>query len=214
VYILEVTTAQAARYMTVGNYSLTASLVPLRSVAIQPYSLTQGTVVNVQILGTGFYGPPFTVEVTSCQSGSVTVTDVVLIDSLHATAVFHVSSNALGNCNLRVTAANGTAYHSFTVLPPPPVILSISPGEASRGESVSVTINGSNFKPQMTIDASPINVSNLVIANSTLATALFSIPSNLSGTTVRIKLNNNDGAVSNEYSFVIKPAVPILTVNL
>ena len=90
-----------------------------------------------------------------------------------------VQGLSVGTATLSATVSNsdGTTpvgSTSFQVVPPPPTIQSISPGQGLVGTAINVTINGSGFLSGSTVSAgSNVSVTNVSVTSSTQITATF-----------------------------------------
>ena len=79
---------------------------------------------------------------------------------------------------MTVTTAGGTSGpQTFTInLPPPPTLTSVSPNQGIRGETMAVTLTGTNFVVGATtvnVAGGGVTVANVVVGSSTSLTASF-----------------------------------------
>ena len=178
--------------------------------SVSPNKGVVGTSVGVTLIGSNFVSGSTTVNVT----GGVTVSNVVVVSSTQLTATFTISSGAtLGAANVTVATAGGTSSPViFTILPPPPVLTSISPATGTVGTSVGVTLTGVNFVSGSTTVSvtGGVTVSNVVVASATQLTATFAISSSatLGGASVTV---TTAGGTSSPVVFTILPPAPVLT---
>ena len=116
--------------------------------SVTPNQGTQGTTVEVTLIGTNFVVGATTVAVSG---GGVTVTNVVVGSTTSLTANFVIDPAAAdGPRSVTVTTAAGTSgAQTFTIdLPPPPgtpTLTSVSPNQGIRGTTVAVTLTGTDF---------------------------------------------------------------------
>src|SRR6202035_4417895 len=85
---------------------------------------------------------------------------------------------ATGARNVTVTTSGGTSgAQAFTVNLAPPTLTSISPNSGVQGQSVAVTLTGTNFVAGATIALSGagITVSGTTVVSATQITATFTI---------------------------------------
>lgn len=146
---------------------------------VMPASGQVGTSVAVTINGQAFLD-----STTFDFGGGITVQDLAIVDSSTATATLVIASDATTGPH-DVIARQGpagavaTATGAFLVQPaPPPLELtSVTPGNGEAGAaSLSVTISGSGFQPDVSFDFGPdITVGAIVIQDSTTATANLAI---------------------------------------
>jgi IPT/TIG domain-containing protein len=146
--------------------------------AVSPTTGVQGTTVAVTLTGTNFVSGATTVAVSG---SNVTVNNVSVSSGTSLTADFVIASSAaLGDRNVTVTTSGGTtAAKTFTVNPPTPTLTSISPTSGVQGNTVSVTLTGTNFVSGATVavSGSNVTVSNVTVVSATSITANFVIAS-------------------------------------
>ncbi len=129
--------------------------------------------VAVTLTGTNFVVGATTVAVAG---GGMTVNSVVVGSSTSLTANFVLdAAAAAGARTVTVTTAGGTsAAQSFTInLPPAPTLSSVSPNQGIRGNTVAVTLTGTNFIAGATtvaVAGGGVTVNSLVVGSSTSLT--------------------------------------------
>lgn len=136
----------------VGDYTLSINLPVLSSVS--PRLRGANTTVNVTLTGNNFIAP-----MTVDAGAGITVTNVIVVSSLSATATFSIASNAIpGNRDVTATTASGTTNAvSFRVFPEIPLV---APGETVTGtlantDPISTDLPGSyQDLYQLTVSAS------------------------------------------------------------
>ncbi len=144
--------------------------------SLSPNQGTQGTTVVVTVTGTGF-------GTTVAVSGTgVTPSNIEDISSTSLRVTFTIAAKATaGPRNVTVTTPGGTSNAlPFTVnaLPPPgaPTLTSVSPNEGNPGETVAVTLTGTNFivgATTVNVGGGGVTVNNVVVGSSTSLTANF-----------------------------------------
>lgn len=93
----------------------------------------------------------------------------------------------------------------------PPTLTTISPTSGVRGETVNISLTGTNFVAGLTIDAGPgITASSIAVTNSTTATADLSIASNASLGGRNLTVTTANGT-SGPRIFTVLPLAPALT---
>ncbi len=178
--------------------------------SISPTNGVQGTNVPVTLTGANF-GANSTVNV----SGSgVTVSNVQVVSASQITATLGIAANATtGGDTVTVTSggqnSNGV---TFTVTAPAPTLTSISPTSGVQGTNVPVTLTGTNFAANSTVNVSGggITVSNVVVVSATQITATLGIAANATtgGDTVTV---TSGGQNSNGVTFTVTAPAPTLT---
>jgi hypothetical protein len=80
---------------------------------------------------------------------------------------------------------------------PAPSITSISPGSATAGSTVPVTITGTGFANGVTVGAGPkITVKNVVVVNATTVTANFTVAAGTPPGTVNVSVATSGGTAT------------------
>ncbi len=108
----------------------------------------------------------------------MTVNNVVVGSATSLTANFVLDPAAAeGPRTVTVTTAGGTsAPRVFTINLPPPTLTSVAPNQGFRGETVAVTLTGTNFVAGATtvaVGGGGVTVANVVVGSSTSLTASF-----------------------------------------
>jgi hypothetical protein len=129
--------------------------------------------VAVTLTGTNFVVGATTVNIVG---GGVTITNVVVGSTTSLTASFVLDPAAAeGPRIVRVTTAGGTSTpQGFTINLPPPTLNSVSPNQGLRGETVAVTLTGTNFVAGATVvnvSGADATASNVVVVSPTSLTA-------------------------------------------
>src|SRR6202045_256463 len=176
------TAATGARNVTVttsggtsGAQPFTVNLAPPTLTSISPNSGVQGQGVAITLTGTNFVAGA-TVGVSGA---GITVSNTTVASATQITATFTIAGNAAtGAQNITVTTSGGTSgAQPFTVNLAPPTLTSISPTSDVQGQSVPVTLAGTNFIAGATIALSGagITVRSTTVVRATQITATFTI---------------------------------------
>src|SRR4029077_9445382 len=109
----------------------------------------------------------------------ITISSTTVLSATQITATFNIAANAAtGAESITVKTSGGTSSaQPFTVNLAPPTLTSISPNSGVQGQSVSVTLTGTNFVAGATIALSGagITVSGTTVVSATQITATFTI---------------------------------------
>jgi hypothetical protein len=155
--------------------------------SVSPNQGTPGTTVAVTLTGTNFVVGATTVTVAGggvtvlSGAGSVKVANITVSSATSLTANFVIDPTAAaGPRAVTVTTAGGTSGpQTFTINAPPPgapTLTSVSPNQGLRGETIAVTLTGTNFVVGATtviVAGGGVTVNNVVVGSSTSLTANF-----------------------------------------
>ncbi|MCX6659383.1 MAG: IPT/TIG domain-containing protein, partial [Candidatus Bathyarchaeota archaeon] len=170
-----------------GGFTVTQGPPTISSVS--PRQGAPGQKLTVTMNGSNFTGA------TAVSFGSgITVNSFTVNSGSQITANISITSNAgLGPRNMSVTtpAGTGTLIGGFTVTRGPPTISSVSPSRGARGQTLTVTISGSNFTGTtavsfgsgITVNSFTASRSTQIKANITIGIAATLGPRNVSVTT-------------------------------
>jgi hypothetical protein len=144
--------------------------------SVTPSQGIRGTTVAVTLTGTNFIVGATTVNV----GAGMTVNTVVVVNATSLTANFVLDpATGAGPRIVTVTTAGGTsAPQGFTIsLPPsPPTLTSVSPNQGIRGETIAVTLTGTNFVAGATtvaVAGGGVTVANISVSSTSSLTASF-----------------------------------------
>ncbi|MBI4471822.1 MAG: matrixin family metalloprotease [Acidobacteria bacterium] len=167
---------------TTGTMSFTVLPPAPTFGSVNPANGVQGQTVNIALSGTNFVAGSTTVAVsgTDVTPGAVNVTSLT---SLTLPLVIGPAAQ-LGDRTITVTTAGGVITLLFSILPPPPTLVSINPPGFIQGQTVTATLTGTNF-----------------VAGSTTVT--------VSGTGVTPGAVNVTGAASLTVSLAVSPSAPL-----
>src|SRR5579862_4788784 len=178
--------------------------------SISPNSGVQGQSVPITLTGTNFVAGA-TIGVSGL---GITVSNTTVVSATQITATFTIAGNAAtGAQNVTVTTSGGTSgTQAFTVNLAPPTLTSISPNSGVQGQSVGVTLTGTNFVAGATIGLSGtgITVSNTTVVSATQITATFTIAANAASGVQNVTVTTS-GATSGAQAFTVNLAPPTLT---
>src|SRR6202049_4458096 len=177
--------------------------------SISPKSGLQGTNVPVTLAGTNFAAN----STVNASGGGITVSNVVAVSATQITAAFQIAANAAPGAHTVTVTSAGTNSNgvTFTVNSAGPTLTSINPASGVQGTNVPVTLSGTNFAANSTVNVSGsgITVSNVVVVNPTQITATFQIAANaaVGGYSVTV---TSAGVNSNGVTFTVASTVPVL----
>ena len=195
---------------TSGAQPFTVNPAPPTLTSISPNSGVQGQSVPVTLTGTNFVA-----GATIALSGAgITVSSTTVVSATQITATFTIAANAAtGAQNVTVTTSGGTSgAQPFTVNLAPPTLTSISPNNGVQGQSVPVTLTGTNFVAGATIALSGagITVSSTTVVSATQITATFAIAANAATGAQNVTVTTS-GGTSGAQPFTVNLAPPTLT---
>src|SRR6202049_2640286 len=177
--------------------------------SISPKSGLQGTNVPVTLAGTNFAAN----STVNASGGGITVSNVVAVSATQITAAFQIAANAAPGAHTVTVTSAGTNSNgvTFTVNSAGPTLTSINPASGVQGTNVPVTLSGTNFAANSTVNVSGsgITVSNVVVVNPTQITATFQIAANaaVGGYSVTV---TSAGGKSHGVTFTVASTVPVL----
>ena len=182
--------------------------------AISPTSAVQGTSATVTLTGTNFVVRGTTA--LAITDAGVTVDALDVTSSTSATAHVTIAPNApLGTRRLSLTTASGgtSGDLTFTILPPPPTLASLSTATLVEGTTITETLTGTNFVPGATtvaVSGVGVVVSNVSVINGDSLTASFivSASTDLGARQVTV---TTPGGTSAAQAITINPPPPTLT---
>jgi IPT/TIG domain len=158
--------------VTSGVLTFTINPPPPTLASITPPSASQGAnPLAVTIAGANLTNGTMTVP------AGITATGVA-ITATQITATFAIAATApLGRANITVTTAGGTLLIPFTINPPPPHLITMSPSTGPEAGSVAVTLTGTNLTGSVlngNLQAG-ITTTNVTIVGDTQINATFNI---------------------------------------
>jgi hypothetical protein len=172
---MTVTTAAGISSPLTGAFTVLA--LPVLN-SISPSSGLQGNTISVTITGTNLSGA----SAVSFIGTGLTVSNITVISDTQITAAVTIASNAAtGSRDLTVSTTVGTSSPltgAFTVLALP-VLSSISPSSGLQGNTISVTITGTNLSgaSAVSFNGTGLTVSNITVISDTQITAAVTIAS-------------------------------------
>ena len=159
------------KYDEVGNLlsierSTLAELGPPVVTSVDPPQVNQDDPATVRLIGTGLLGG----EVTTSHPG-ITI-NAAFGDDEELMVDMDVSPTAqLGTAPLNVTTIVGSTIVNLTVIEPRPRITSITPEQGPSTGNTMVTIAGSHFTAETTVNIGGNFATDIVFVNSTTLTA-------------------------------------------
>jgi hypothetical protein len=196
----------------IGAVELTPP-APTLTGGITPNSGVQGTTVAVTLTGTNFTaGSNVVISGTGITQFGATFSPTSI------TTNFVIAGTAtVGDRTVTVATAGGiTAPVTFTVVakPPVPTLTSIVPNTGTRGNTVTVSLNGTNFSAAglaVTVSGTGVTATNVNYVSPTQVTASFVVApnANLGGRNVRV---TTAGGTSGPQTFTVtNPPIATLT---
>ena len=152
--------------------------------------------------------------------GTCTGTLTALAGSCTIIVAFHPTAAGPFNATLTVAASRpviGSPVALSGIAVPPPTLTSISPTSGTRGNSVVVTLNGTNFAntgrtPTVAVSGSGVSVSGVTVQGPTAITATLTITATatLSARNVTVTTGGGTATLTNAFT-VVNPPAPTLT---
>jgi hypothetical protein len=181
--------------------------------AITPNAGVQGTAVVVTLTGTNF-----TAGSNVVISGTGITQFGATFSATSITTTFTIAANApLGARNVTVGTAGGTtAALTFTVVakPPVPTLTSITPNSGARGNTVAVTLVGTNFSAAglgVNVSGTGVTATNVTFVDATHVTANLVIAPTASLTGRNVTVTTAGGTSGSRTFTVNNPGVATLT---
>jgi hypothetical protein len=176
--------------------------------AISPNSGIRGQSVLVTLTGTNFVAGAS----IGLSSTAIVVSNTTVVSANQITATFTIAGNAAtGSQNVTVMNAGGVSSgtRAFTINPAPPTVGSITPSSGIQGQSVPVTLTGTNLVAGATIGLSGtgISVSNTTVVSATQMTATLTVASNAATGPYQVMVTTS-GGTSSAKPFTVSPSLP------
>ncbi len=194
----ETITVTAPGGSTPSSSQFTVVLPPPIVSSFSPGSGPIGTVVT--ITGSGLTGT------SSVTFGSTAATNVTVVSDTSVTAKVGAGT-ALGGETITVTAPGGSTPSSsqFTVVLPPPVVSSFSPGSGPIG--TVVTITGSGLTGTSSVTFGSTAATNVTVVSDTSVTAKVGAGTALGGETITVTAPGGSTPSSSQFTVVLPPPV-------
>ena len=195
-----------------GRGSLSNAFVLAGQPQIFSISTTVGDVgggTSVQIQGNNF------IQGATVTFGGVAATSVTLNGSSSITAV--TGARTAGTVDVVVTTPGGSATlagaYTYTIVPPPPTITTISPSTGPITGATLVTVTGTNFTNVQAVNFGrygPQPVPYTVVSSTQIT---FTTPSVGATGAAYLEIQTTGGTVSssNGFTYVAAPATPVIT---
>jgi hypothetical protein len=189
-----------------------SSITPANGVPGKSYQVTLSGSNLLVGGGSGSCSPgPSTLGIT----GSGITTTNLSITNDTVTVTFNVAGDAPAiSHDVTVTNSRGTTnVMKFVVGLATPTLTSISPNNAQRGQTLTVTLTGTNFVSDTgtTVNTNAAKVSNVVVQSDTSLTATFAVPADLTPGKYDVFVFTTRGGQSNSVSFSVGQPTPTLT---
>ncbi len=198
------TKTTSATVKTTATTKTTSSAAKPLIKSIDPEGGKAGESVDMTITGSNFKDGA-TVKLTKSGETTITATDVSVDASSQITCTFDIPSGTPVSVGWSIVVTNsdgksGELANYFTVHEgdtSTPAITKITPTSGYQGDSISMTITGSNFKNgaivELTKSGKTITASDVNVASETKIICTFKIPSNAAtGSWSVVVTNSND----------------------
>ncbi len=191
---------------------------------IDPQSTDAGVILdNVTITGSYFAGPVIQVKLKAAAAPDIVGADVILVSSTAITCDFNIPINAhTGLYDVEIIngdGKSGTGIGLFEILPPPPSVTGINPGQGETGTDLDgVTISGNYFTGpgalvKLRQDGEPdITATNVSVINASTITCDISIPLSVEDGAYDVEITNPGGKSGTGTAlFVVFGVDPVVT---
>ncbi len=186
--------------------------------SIAPQGGNRGETFNVVLTGTNFANGLTTINL----GNDITINSVAFNNGTQMTANITIAANAvLGPRNVSVSnppPGGGTATlpNAFTVGSAIPTLTSINPTNGNRGQTLNVTLTGSNFSTGISSVSfgNEITINSTTINSATQITANITIAANATLGTRDVSVTNSGqggGTATLPGAFTVGVAIPTLT---
>jgi hypothetical protein len=206
--VRDVSVTNAAGTATLPS-GFTVNQAPPAIASVDPNQGIQGQTDNVTITGNYFTGA------TLVSFGSGITTNSFTVDNdtqIRANITIDGAATA-GYRDVLVTTPEGTdtEVNGFMVVAMP-TISSVNPGEAIQGQTLSVTITGTNLFGVTAVGfGSGITVNSFTVDNSTQITASIAVSGSAMAGTRDVSVTNAAGTGTLTSGFTVNPAPPEIT---
>ena len=169
-----------------------------------------GSSVGISNLAGRNFQPGATAKLIDA-GGTAFIASSVLATDTKITCTFYLSGATAGKANVVVTNPDGqsvTLTNGFTINEPGPIITAVSPPEGAAGQTVPLTITGSNFKVPATVLftnlSADIKAENVQVHSETQITCVIRIPMSTApgfwSITVRNVIDKQNGTALNKFT--------------
>ena len=203
----DVTVATAGGSSAPRTFSIVAPSPSLPTLTdVSPQSAVAGTSVSLLLSGTNFVTGATTVSIGGT---GVVIAAIQVVDSSTLTATVTIDAAAtLGSRAVIVTTAGGSSNSMpFTIRRPAPTLVSVSPSQGTPGETVEVTLSGTEFvfdAISIKVSGTGVSVVDRIVLNSTLLRVLLFIAPSAEPGFRDITVTTPNGQ-SNPKSFEVNP---------
>ncbi len=181
---------------------------------VQPPNGAQGATVDVTLTGMDFtVGDTAAVVITG---SGITVSDVRVQSATTAAATLTIAADAsLGSRAVTLTTATGgtSPAMTFTVVPPAPTLTAINPTTAVAGNTVTLTLAGTNFISNATtvaVSGSGVTVGSVSVQKSTSLTVSLTIDSSADAGAHSVTVKTAGGTTSAQTLTINAPPGPTI----
>jgi parallel beta-helix repeat protein len=200
-------------YWDVGAYEYDGAAPSGPTVtAITPSSgANTGPVSITNLAGTNFVSGA-TVKLTKSGQTDISGGSVAFVSSTKLTCTFPLTGAATGTWNVVVTnpdAQSGTLTNGFTVTAPAaaPTVSAISPDTGTWGQTLSVTITGTNFTGATAVSFGPGITVTFTVVSSTQINATITIAVGATIGARNISVTTPQGTGTNSFTVNLNPSL-------
>lgn len=187
-----------------GGFSFQAIAPTITNITPAQDALIGGATIT--LTGTGFV-PGLTLTIGTEAAGNI---QVVNSTTVTATVPAYLSGTLNKNVTLTNSVGSFTLNNGFTYLEDAPTIASLSPSSGSIAGNVIISIVGSGFTPNTTVNIGTLPVTNINVSSASTLTA--TIPAYLSGSLlVDVVLSNSVGTATLTNGFSYQARTPTLS---
>ena len=201
-------TTPAGSYNLSNGFTVKQALPAI--VLVEPDGGRRGETLNVTLSGSNFNGA----NEVSLGAG-ILVNSFTVVNSGRIDASITISSDAVtGKRDVSVTTPGGTHVltDGFTVIQALPEINSVEPNQGRQGETLNLTITGSNFNGASAVQfGAGISVNSFDLLSSNQITVNITIVSDAETGARDVSVTTSGGSHTLSNGFNIKQAMPVIT---
>ena len=202
--------SSSTNVFTVGSFGTILKYAPPVIYTILPNEGYQGETLSVAITGANFSG------VTAVQFGAgISVNSFSVTGSNRVDVELTITSGAeTGARNVTVTTTGGsfTYVDGFTVKLALPVITSLEPNEGRQGETLNVTITGSNLSGATALSfGDGVSVNSFTVLGANQIAANISVTPDAETGVRDISVSTPAGSFTYSDGFTVKQDLPLIT---
>jgi len=177
--------------------------------SVAPNAASRGQAVPITLTGTHLTGTT-SVNVGGGAGNGIAVSAVTVVNDTTVTATLTISATAPAvTRNITVTTTPGGTSNAVTFTVQAPVLISVSPNAAVRGQAVPITLTGTRLTGTITVNVgggpgNGITVSGVTVVNDTTVTATLTISATAPAAARTITVTTAPGGNSNGVTFTVQ----------